>query len=108
MGQDAERILPPEGASDEEVRNAAARVVWGGWGHRFEYTVNLPIITNSETYPQPNIPSDVSDALQQQLGERWGVSNRGSRLEIMPFDGVTDHELVASAVMQLVETLRQV
>lgn len=62
---------------DKEKRRPRAWVVFGGPGHEGEY-----VFTVEKDLSVYEI-GEIDSALSEELGDDWGVSNRGTRLEII-------------------------
>jgi hypothetical protein len=96
------RLIPSPDTPIVEVEKAPLTVSWGGPGHESEYIIGLPVITGILGH-DADIPHHFELLLQNLLGDRFDVMNRGSRLEAFPLGGNPDHEAVLKAACVLVE-----
>lgn len=91
------------------------RLNWGTGGHEREYTLNI----NRKAHPEKHeddsygyIFTEFSDQLAEILGDSYQVSNRGTRIEIIPSRELwEDRELntlpsaVHASVLECVESI---
>ncbi|MEK7516830.1 MAG: hypothetical protein AAB562_04510, partial [Patescibacteria group bacterium] len=86
---------PPQKEAEPKRK---AWIVFGGPGHFGEYLLNLEDCDDKNF-----IPNRVANAVQNELGDEWDVSNRGTRLEIAhkTEHGKQDDERVRGAIKKV-------
>ncbi len=82
--------------SGREKKKVRAELTFGLPGHEWEYV----FIVDSDDF----LPSDISETLQDALGEDWEVLDRGTRIEIKNKQklGLRDDEKVKTILEKVV------
>ncbi len=82
--------------SKQEKKKIRATLSFGLPGHEWEYV----FIADSDDF----LPSEIGEALESELGDKWSVFDRGSRIEIRNKEklGTRDDEKIKSALEKAV------
>jgi hypothetical protein len=81
----------------KEIPRKKAWLSFGGPSAEGEYHLHLEDCSTDKNH----IPTEVSKAIQTELGNEWDVSNRGTRLEIIYKNFERDDEKIYNAVQKV-------
>lgn len=86
-------------------------LAWGKNGHEREYCIRVSRELNPEMFDERDyVKKYYSKLLANELGEDYDVSNRGSRIEVLPYKELwanQDQEILAEGVHETVHAAVQ-